>query len=115
MARILLVEDHSAVRELLCDVLGQAGHELDCAATCEEAERLLAAGGHQMLIADVGLPDGSGIDLADKILASGKKALLITGHADAMRVLAGRGLAYLRKPFRPSKLVQAVDRQLGSP
>lgn len=68
--RILLVEDHPDTAEQLTRLLQRAGHEVTWAGSIREARELLAASDGQMsdpgfniLISDLGLPDGSGHDL----------------------------------------------------
>lgn len=112
MASILLVEDRDDVRELLKETILLVGHHLECAPTWADGLRALAAGTHDVLVADVRLPDGSGHDLARRALARGKKAVLITGHPDEMRK-APPEIIYLRKPFLMRALLNALEQQVG--
>jgi signal transduction histidine kinase len=61
--RVLLVEDHSDTAEQLTRLLRKAGHRVSCAATVKEALARGRVGGFDILISDLGLPDGSGYDL----------------------------------------------------
>lgn len=61
--RVLLVEDHPDTAEQLTRLLTRAGHKVSCAATVKEALERGQAGGFDILISDLGLPDGSGYDL----------------------------------------------------
>jgi CheY-like chemotaxis protein len=66
--RVLLVEDHSDTAEQLTRLLKRAGHEVVWAGTIREARELIASEetAHRdfnILISDLGLPDGSGYDL----------------------------------------------------
>src|SRR5204863_6691567 len=66
---ILLVEDHQDTAQQLIRLLKRAGHEVAWAASIREARDLIAAaqldkrGVFNILISDLGLPDGSGHDL----------------------------------------------------
>lgn len=113
MASVLLVEDRDDVRELLKETILLVGHELDCVPSWAEGLRALASGAHDVLVADVRLPDGSGHDLAQRALARGKKAVLITGHPDEMRKSAPE-IVYLRKPFLMRALLNALEQQVGA-
>ena len=113
MASILLVEDRDDVRELLKETILLVGHDLDCAPTWVDGLRALAAGAHDVLVADVRLPDGSGHDLARRALARGKKAILITGHPNEMRK-APPEIIYLRKPFLMRSLLSALEQHVGA-
>jgi signal transduction histidine kinase/ActR/RegA family two-component response regulator len=64
--RILLVEDHPDTAHQLTRLLRRAGHEVVSASSIKEARDLVAAeaeGGFNILISDLGLPDGSGHEL----------------------------------------------------
>ncbi|HEY4473197.1 MAG TPA: response regulator [Stellaceae bacterium] len=113
MSRILLVEDDQNVRVLLEHVLFDAGYEVDSTATIAEARSLLDSVSYELLLADGRLPDGTGMELAERAEANGAKILIITGYAFQ---LADDNLArydYLMKPVRPAELIQAIDRILG--
>lgn len=83
MARIAILEDDELVRELLTEVLESRGHEVHAFALLEEAEAHVRTGLPDLLVTDVQLPDGSGLDLVVK---------LRTEWADAIPVLVLSGL-----------------------
>jgi CheY-like chemotaxis protein len=112
MASVLLVEDRDDVRELLKETILLVGHALDCAPTWADGLHALATGTHDVLVADVRLPDGSGHDLARRAVARGKKAVLITGHPDEMR--SSSDIIYLRKPFLMRSLLNALEQHVGA-
>ena len=68
--RVLLVEDHADTAEQLTRLLKRAGHQVSCAATVKEALERGIEGGFDILISDLGLPDGSGYDLARTLVRS---------------------------------------------
>ncbi|HEY4282610.1 MAG TPA: ATP-binding protein, partial [Chthoniobacterales bacterium] len=61
--RVLLVEDHPDTAEQLTRLLRKAGHHVSCVATVKQALESGRGGGFDILISDLGLPDGSGYDL----------------------------------------------------
>ena len=63
MARALVVDDDASFRLGLADVLRLEGFVTDSASTCQEALGELAKGSVDLLVLDVNLPDGSGLDL----------------------------------------------------
>ena len=113
MDRILLVEDDAELRLLLEHVLLGARYEVDTAATVEAACELLGSADYDLVLADGRLQDGTGMVVADRAVAAGVKALIITGYAFELKDELGRH-DYLLKPVRPSELLEAVDRMLHS-
>ncbi|HEX8371799.1 MAG TPA: PAS domain S-box protein [Chthoniobacterales bacterium] len=61
--RILLVDDHADTRVLLARLLGRLGHEVKSGANVAEAVHLLETQEFDVLISDIGLPDGTGHDV----------------------------------------------------
>lgn len=61
--RMLFVEDHADTRETTLKILRRWGHEVEVAETFESASRILEADGFDVLLTDVGLPDGDGTNL----------------------------------------------------
>ena len=64
--KILLVEDHDATRDTLVSLLSRCGHTLITAQTAAEALELLGRERIHVLLADLGLPDGDGLDVVAK-------------------------------------------------
>ena len=61
--RVLLVEDHRDTAEQLTRLLRRAGHQVTCVGSVKEALERGQDGGFDILVSDLGLPDGSGYDL----------------------------------------------------
>ena len=61
--RVLLVEDHLDTAKQLTRLLKGAGHQVTCAGSVKEALDLGRSSGFDVLISDLGLPDGNGYDL----------------------------------------------------
>jgi DNA-binding NarL/FixJ family response regulator len=89
---VILVEDDQRTRERLARVI--EGHPqlrlLGTAGSCDEARQLLARETPQVLITDLGLPDGSGVDLIREARARHPEvlALVITVFGDESHVVA---------------------------
>jgi DNA-binding response OmpR family regulator len=113
MSRILLVEDDHNVRVLLEHVLFDAGYEVDSATTLAEARSLLDTVNYDLLLADGRLPDGTGMELAERAEAGGAKVLIITGYAFQLVSEDLGRYDFLMKPVRPAELVAAIERVLG--
>ena len=63
MVRILLIEDDSTITAGLAYSLEQEGWSVTCKGTLAQGRNALETGEYQLLLVDVGLPDGSGYDL----------------------------------------------------
>ena len=110
MARILLVEDDDDVRFVVGHVLVQDGHEIDATGTMQGGLDLLQGHAYDLVLADGKLPDGTGLEIADRAVEQGIKALVMTGYA----FMFPRNAHYdiLSKPLRPHEIIAAVDRVL---
>ena len=115
--RILLVEDHEPTRATLLRLLARHGHEVQGAETVATARALAATGEFELVISDLGLPDGTGHEL----MASLRADYALTGIA-----LSGYGMeediqrshecgfyAHLTKPVDMAALEAAIARMPG--
>ena len=102
---VLIVEDDSAVRLLVCEVLGELGYRYIEAADASSAIPLISSAQRiDLLISDVGLPGMNGRQLAEigRQLRPGLKVLFITGYAEHAAVRGGfldAGMQMITKPF----------------
>jgi len=112
MARILLVEDEADVRQVMQHALFDGGHEVEIARNAAEGQDLLATHDYDLLIADPRLPDGNGVDLAERARQRGIIVLVITGYAFNLPKGQMDHFEVLLKPVRPSELLEAVEQAL---
>ena len=110
--RLLIVEDDRDLVKLLCELLADAGYEVTCRMTFQDGNQELEEDGYDLLVSDVILPGGSGIELATRAKGKGVPALLLTGHPETIRLCEESGEAYLGKPFQLDELLQSVRRGL---
>jgi len=112
--RILLVEDHESTRLSLVQLLERRGFEVRAAGSLAEARRLAGSETFDILLSDVGLPDGSGYDLmADLRGRAGLTGIALTGYGmeeDVSRSQRAGFAAHLTKPVSAA----ALDRALAS-
>jgi CheY-like chemotaxis protein len=106
--RVLVVEDDAGVRDTLSDLLAASGHTVTVAGTHAQAVSLLRQPQWDVLLADLVLPGGSGLDLAERAVAQGVAAVLCTGHPNQMQLLRERGIGHLAKPFSLETLEHAI-------
>jgi len=109
MARVLLIEDHEGICDLLCEVIRNQGHAADVANTVADAKAALKANDYDLAVIDVRLPDGSGREVAGTAAGRGTKVLLMSGHPDEIILLEDAGVAHLPKPFRIGDFIAALD------
>src|SRR5258706_3132013 len=62
MKRVLVIEDHSALRQLLCETLVQAGYDAVGAADGREASALYQANVPQIIVTDIYMPNRDGLE-----------------------------------------------------
>jgi CheY-like chemotaxis protein len=111
--RVLIVEDEAMIALLLGELLSEMGHEV-CANETTEAGAIAAAALRQpdLIISDVRLHEGSGLDAVNTIMKSGfVPHVFISGEAlapDRLNPAAG----ILRKPFDEAQLVKAISRAI---
>ena len=112
--RILLVEDESDISAFLTIALRGEGYVVDVAGTAGEAWAYLDAERYALVIADWRLPDGDGSLIADSAAELGAKTFLMSGYLFHMP--GGRADTHetLMKPVRPSEMVAAVQRSIGT-
>lgn len=113
--RILVVDDEIGIRQGCQRALIPRGHSVDTVSDLTTARRALEGQPFELLLLDVMLPDGSGLDLIEEILGQDSYAICIvmTGFGTVeMAVEAIRRGAYdfLSKPFTSDELVLAVER-----
>jgi DNA-binding response OmpR family regulator len=114
MRRILLVEDDPDVRLLLGHVLLAEGYKVDTAAVFADANRLVNTRFYDLVVADVQLPDGSGLAIADEAQGRGMETLVITGAALQHPNEGLQRHEYIMKPVRPDELLRVINRRLGA-
>lgn len=111
--RLLIVEDSVELVDMLRRQLGQVGFALDHAGSVQDGLLMLEVGHYAALILDIGLPDGSGLELARAMRARGDDTptLLLTAHSSVADRVAGLGAGgddYLVKPFAPEEMIARI-------
>ncbi len=111
--RLLLIDDDESLNRLLVDYFPRFGHELLTATSVTAGKRVLRTSDPDLLILDVMLPDGDGLELCRSLrLESDIPIIMLTARADVPdRVLGLQYGAddYVPKPFEPRELVARVE------
>jgi len=109
--RILLVEDHEATRNALTVLLLNRHHKVHTAGSIKEARDALSEGKFDLLISDIGLPDGNGNDLMHELKPQHLPGIALTGYGmdeDIERSYEAGFVAHLTKPIRIDSLEAAL-------
>jgi PAS domain S-box-containing protein len=114
---VLVVEDDPILRELSNRMLSDAGYVVTAIANVNEAEAALKGTPFELLLVDVVLPDGNGLDFVQRARAAGGDfaALLCSGYsqgADVHQAMQTNGFRYLEKPIGSMQLLQTVREML---
>jgi two-component system response regulator HydG len=114
MARILLVDDDASFATATKTLLEADRHSISTAASVKEASKKLSENEYDLLLVDLALPDGSGLEL---VRDQGPNTVVITGHPSiesAVRAIRGPVVDYLIKPLDRETLGRSVDRATKS-
>ena len=115
--RVLLVEDHEDTRRIMARLLRSYGYTVATAGDVKTALREAEAAEFDLLISDIGLPDGSGWDLVRDVLAKRSvKAIAVSGYgteADVERSREAGFSTHLTKPIDPKSLGEVIERVTG--
>lgn len=111
--RIFLLEDDAFLREGLSEMLQKEGYITKCASTCGEAKVLLSGSRFNLIIFDVMLPDGSGLDLCTEIRKADTNIsiLFLTACDDEIQIVRGLDAGaddYVTKPFKLQELLSRI-------
>jgi two-component system CheB/CheR fusion protein len=117
--RILLVEDHADTALMMLRLLARRGYAVTLATTFAEATQAIESRTFDLLLSDLGLPDGSGLDLMRAVASRSPKlpGIALSGYGmpdDARKSLDAGFLAHIPKPIAIERLWAAIDRALAS-
>ncbi|MCW2602255.1 MAG: two component transcriptional regulator, winged helix family [Pseudonocardiales bacterium] len=112
-AHVLVVDDELAIREFVVLAVRYAGHQATSAGTLAEARHSMSSRRPDLLVLDVMLPDGDGLEFAERLRAQADAVpiLFLTARdsvGDRVRGLRA-GDDYLVKPFAVDELLARVD------
>jgi PAS domain S-box-containing protein len=112
--RILLVEDAQDTRLVLARLLRRRGSEVTTAGTLAEARSAALCGSYNLVISDLALPDGTGLDLMSWLRTRGTTpAIALTRYGmeeDVLRCQEASFAEHLTKPIELGPLEEAIRR-----
>ncbi len=117
MNKILIIEDDPQISKVLKLNLKLNGHEIEDTNNITDAWQILRARHFDLILLDVGLPDGSGLDLCQKIRESGDETPILflsarTDETTVVKAMNGGANDYLRKPFGMEELKVRMNKIL---
>ncbi len=118
--RVLVVEDQERIALHISDALTKGGFAVDCAGNLDEASAVVQMVAFDLVLLDLGLPDGDGIEWLRKYRASGHQTpvLIVTARGalgDRVKGLDGGADDYLLKPFALEELLARCRALLRRP
>jgi DNA-binding response OmpR family regulator len=118
-ARILIVEDSPLITDALSVLFTSAGYEVDAAGSVAEAIERGAAAPVDVMLLDLTLPDGNGLEVLDALRSRSalpRSTLAMTGHNDSgsrRRCLEAGCAEVLLKPVPIAELLRLIKLHLG--
>ncbi len=119
--RILVVDDDGQLTAFLKRFLIKQGFEADTAATAADARASLKSVSYALVVLDLNLPDGDGLEIAGEIRhASGTPVIMLTARDEVYDRIVGLEIGaddYVTKPYEPRELlarIKSVLRRAGT-
>ena len=118
MQKIYIVDDDEAMRDSLTWLLEGEKHDVECFASAEAFLEALSDSMSGCLVLDVRMPEMSGLELHERLIASGNHlpVIFITGHGDvpmAVSALQRGACDFVQKPFSDQDLLDRIGRALS--
>lgn len=113
MANVLIVDDEPGFTSGIAEILKLKDHSVTTASTLSAAREALSERLPDVLLLDLILPDGSGLEVFDSFSQRRpEKIVIITGHNGVKSMIeriAGDGVSFLTKPIEPRDLLGMLD------
>ena len=106
--KVLIIEDDSTIRTILTHVLSEQGYEIVACVLLREAKGLLESDEFDLIISDIGLPDGNGLDFCGQYALPYISMSATEGIAPL--AIASGAKAFIEKPFAVEEMLSAIKR-----
>ena len=117
-SRLLLVDDHEDTANTLARLLKMSGYSVRIACNVADALRLAAAEPFDLVVSDIGLPDGTGYDLMQQVRARhGLAGIALTGYGTEEDIRRSKSVGFVDhvvKPVNLPQLEQVIRRAIGA-
>jgi DNA-binding NtrC family response regulator len=117
--KVLVVDDEAVVVNSIRKILTRKGFAIEEAFTCKEALAQVFAHDYDLVLLDMKMSDGNGIDVLQKIKTKRPdlRVVIVTGYASvdtAVEAIQKGASDYMPKPFTPDELYSMTTRVLGT-
>jgi len=117
MASILIVDDDPLARDSLARIVKKMGHDAAEAGSLGSAREMIPSNAYDLVICDVRMPDGSGLDLLPEIraAAASPEVIIVTGFGDpdgAELAIKQGAWDYIEKPLSVKAVMLCIERAL---
>lgn len=113
MPNILVIDDETAFADSISEYFELEGHDVRVAHDLAAARRHLGEVTPDIVLLDLMLPDGSGLELFDHFEdQTPRRIVIMTGHSGVKQFiggLAGKSVSYLKKPIGPDQLAELLE------
>jgi DNA-binding NtrC family response regulator len=116
--KVLVVDDEAVVVNSIRKILTRKGFAVEEAFSCRDALSRIFTNDYDLVLLDIRMPDGSGLDVLQKIKAKKPelRVVIVTGYASvdtAVEAIQKGASDYMSKPFTPDELHSMTSRVLG--
>ncbi len=113
--KVLIIDDEASIRESISEILSDENISSKTAKSLEEAKKILLKEYFPVILLDIWLEDGSGIDFIDTIkeLSPNSSIVMITGHGGielAVQSIKKGAFDFLEKPLSIEKLLNVIEK-----
>jgi DNA-binding NtrC family response regulator len=117
--KVLVVDDEVVVVNSIRKVLTRKGYAIEEAFTCKDALAQVFAHDYDLVLLDMKMSDGNGLDVLQRIKAKRPdlRVVIVTGYASvdtAVEAIQKGASDYMAKPFTPEELYGMTNRVLGT-
>lgn len=115
MVQILLIDDEEPIRKLLARIIELEGYKVSTASCCSDALQQLRKQQYDVILCDVFLPDGNGVDFIFDIkkYSNGAAIILLTAHGniqDGVQAIKNGAFDYITKGDDNRKIIPTINR-----
>ena len=115
--KVLVIDDETGIRQGCCRVLEPQGFSVETASSFQEGLEKIRSGSYDLILLDLMLPDGQGVDLLDPIRERDPEtvSIILTGYATvelAVETMKRGAFNFIPKPFTADTLLTITEQAL---